>query len=112
MWSPSFACTIQEVSKKVDCEDLRVSQGSTLVLEGEGISIRGLTLRGALVIRAVSGAKVTVKGLEVENGGWEWVPLVYGEEASEEEKMRGFTVVKHATRVIEFDSPGEYTIES
>ena len=112
VWSPSFACTIQEVSKKVDCEDLRVSQGSTLVLEGEGISIRGLTLRGALVIRAVSGAKVTVKGLEVENGGWEWVPLVYGEEASEEEKMRGFTVVKHATRVIEFDSPGEYTIES
>ena len=64
------------------------------------------------MIRAVSGAKVTVKGLEVENGGWEWVPLVYGEEASEEEKMRGFTVVKHSTRVIEYDSPGEYTIES
>ena len=43
---------------------------------------------GALVIRAVPGAKVTIGKLEVKNEGWEWKPLVEGEPALEEEKIR------------------------
>ena len=83
-----------------------------LVLEGEGIKIDGLVLSGALVVRAKNGASVTIKGAKVENRGWEWKALdaAAAEGASEEERMRGFTVIKHETRVIEFDSPGEYTV--
>ncbi|QDZ20571.1 UTP--glucose-1-phosphate uridylyltransferase [Chloropicon primus] len=112
VWSPSFACTTEEVSKKIDCKTLQVSQGSSLVLEGENITINGLSLNGSLVIRASNGARVTVKNLRVDNKGWEWRPLDSAEGAREEERMRGFTVIKHETRVIEFDSPGEYTVDA
>ncbi len=90
-----------------------MSQRSSLVLQGAGITVRGLDLDGALVVRAGRGVKVALKRLAVRNKGWEWRRLVEGEatEASEEERMRGFTVVKHETRVIEFSEPGEYVVE-
>jgi len=115
VWSPSFACTLEELTQKVDFEKsaVRVSQRSTLVLQGSGIAIQGLDLDGALVVCACEGAKVTLKSLAVKNKGWEWKHLEGEGEAaaSEEEKMRGFRVVKHETRLIEFKEPGEYVIE-
>lgn len=60
-----------------------------LVLDGEGIVIQGpLKVEGALVVRAVAGAKVTIGELSVQNKGWSWQALIPGEPASEEEKMR------------------------
>ena len=32
-------------------------------------------MRGALVIKAAPGAKVTVGGLTVDNAGWTWQPV-------------------------------------
>ena len=43
---------------------------------------------GALVVRAVAGAKVTIGKLNVKNAGWEWRPLAEGESATEEERIR------------------------
>ena len=112
VWSPSFACTMQEISNKIDFTDVKISQTSTLVIEGEGITIHGLELNGTLLIKAAKGVKVAVKKLKVQNKGWEWRTLDNEVEASEEEKMRGFTVVKHETRTIEFSTPGEYVVDS
>ena len=112
VWSPSFACTMQDLSDKMDFQNLKISQASTLVIEGEGVVIQGLELRGTLRIRASSGAKVLIKNLKVENKGWEWKPLERAADASEEERMRGFSVIKHETREIEFTEPGEYVVES
>ena len=103
---------MEELSQKVDCKKLKVSRGSSLVIEGDNIAINGLSLNGALVIRATNGAKVTIKDFHVENKGWEWKPLEENSTAaSEEEIMRGFKVVRHETRTIEFNSPGDYVVE-
>ena len=114
VWSPSFACTVQELSDKVDVANLKVSQASTLVIEGGGVVIQGLELKGTLRIRDGRGANVLIKNLKVENKGWEWKPLdeAAAAHASEEERMRGFSIIKHETREIEFAQPGDYVVES
>ena len=48
---------------------------SVLVLEGPDISSKNLRVDGALVVRAVPGARVVIDGLTVSNKGWSWTPL-------------------------------------
>lgn len=45
------------------------------MLEGEGLVLETLDLDGALVIKAVPGARVSVRGLKLSNDGWVMVPL-------------------------------------
>ena len=71
--APSWAVTTSEAASK--CAGGSLSARSTLVLEGRDISIENLTLDGALVVKAVPGAHVTLKDLTVTNAGWEFVPL-------------------------------------
>ena len=48
-----------------------------------------MQVEGALVVRAVPGARVSVGKLSVRNSGWEWRPLQPDDAtAKEEEKMR------------------------
>ena len=56
VWSPFWALTFADVKAKV--EKLSVSQKSTLVLEGANITLKDVTVDGALVIKAAPGAKV------------------------------------------------------
>ena len=56
VWSPSWALTFAEVKAKV--EKLKVSQKSTLVLEGANITLKDVAVDGALVIKAAPGTKV------------------------------------------------------
>jgi UDP-sugar pyrophosphorylase len=58
-----------------------VSQGglllaprSVLLLDGPDIHIKNLRVEGALVVRAVPGARVVIDGLSVSNAGWSWTP--------------------------------------
>ncbi len=63
--------------------------GAVLVLDGADITVKGpLEVRGALVVRAAPGARVTVGRLTVDNKGWSWQPLEDGEAAPEEERIR------------------------
>lgn len=64
------------------CGQAKVSHGglllaprSVLLLDGPDISIRNLRVDGALVVKAVPGAKVVIDGLSVSNAGWSWTPL-------------------------------------
>lgn len=45
------------------------------MLDGEGLVLESLELDGALLLKAGAGARVTVRGLNVSNDGWEMVPL-------------------------------------
>lgn len=92
---------------------ISISSKSTLVLEGPNLVIESLTLDGTLVIKAIPGAKVTVKKLSVANAGWELVPLSSPEDdaAPASTKIRGFKLVKHDAKLFEFLTPGDYTID-
>jgi len=109
--SPSFAPTLADVKAKVKAGSIILSPGSVLVLDGADIRVEGpLQVQGALVVRAAPGAKVVVGPLKVQNAGWAWQALKDGEESKEEEKIRGFRVVKTETRSIVYDKPGTYTV--
>jgi UDP-sugar pyrophosphorylase len=60
---------------KVSQGSLLLAPKSVLLLDGPDISIRNLRVDGALVVRAVPGAKVVLDGLTVSNQGWSWTQL-------------------------------------
>merc|ERR1740117_134684 len=64
--SPSFGLTQSEIrSKFKQGGTIQISDKSTLILDGEGISIEGLVLDGTLVVRTVPGAEVIIQGLVI-----------------------------------------------
>jgi hypothetical protein len=67
-----------------------------------------------LVISAAPGATVRVRGLRVANQGWEWRPLSAEEEGSapEEQRIRGFKVLRHEAAEHTFTEPGEHVLSS
>merc|ERR1712127_137545 len=73
---PAFAITQEEIMNKV--QGGKITTRSSLVLEGEGLTIKNLDLDGALVIRTGPGCEVEVDGLVVKNKGWEKVELKEG----------------------------------
>ena len=109
MLHPSFACTFDEMKRKVTGGDkVKItSSSSVLVVEGEGVIFENLELDGALVVKACAGAKVTVKGLKVRNKGWTYAPASGGDEV---DALRGFVVQKNETETLVFDQPGEYVV--
>jgi hypothetical protein len=68
----SFFCSVQA---KVSQGSLLLAPKSVLLLDGPDISIKNLRVDGALVVRAVPGAKVVLDGLTVSNQGWTWTQL-------------------------------------
>lgn len=54
---------------------LLLAPRSVLLLDGPDINIKNLRVDGALVVKAVPGARVVIDGLSVSNAGWNWVPL-------------------------------------
>jgi UDP-sugar pyrophosphorylase len=60
---------------KVSQGSLLLASKSVLLLEGPDIAIKNLRVDGALVVRAVPGAKVVLDGLTVSNQGWTWTQL-------------------------------------
>ncbi|KAG2447470.1 hypothetical protein HYH02_007398 [Chlamydomonas schloesseri] len=107
---PAFAPSLADIKTKVAPGSLVLGPGAVLVLDGADITIQGpLKVDGALVIRAAPGARVTVGPMAVSNKGWAWSPLAEGEAASEEERIRGFKVVRTETKELVFDKPGSYT---
>ncbi|NOU35720.1 MAG: hypothetical protein HOO88_02960 [Kiritimatiellaceae bacterium] len=111
---PSFAMTLDEVREKI--KGGKISGDATLVLDGKNITLENveITAGSALVIKACDGAKVTVKNLKVENGGFELVPLTADEQNSsatpEYLRLRGYRIVNRAVKVCEFNQPGEYRL--
>ena len=60
---------------KVNAKALKVGSGSTMVINGADVHIDDLSLEGSLVVDAVAGADLHIRGLQVENEGWRWMGL-------------------------------------
>lgn len=108
---PAFGITQEEILEKVGGADLcRISDRSSVVLEGHHLTIKNLDVDGALVIRTGTDTHVTVDGLKVENKGWELVELDPNKEYDEAVKIRGYTMAKHETAEYLLYDPGHYVI--
>lgn len=110
--SPSWAVTTAEAASKVSGGS--ISARSTLVLEGRDIALENCTIDGALVVKAVPGAHVTLKDLTVSNAGWEFLPLPTDEQelavVPEAVRIRGYQLARHEERVLNFLEPGECAV--
>lgn len=91
---------------------VRISQRSTLVLEGN-VTIRALALDGALRISACVGASVEVVSLRVHNAGVAYAAVEATAAQTEDPvvAMRGYTFEQLGVRELIFDSPGHYIID-
>lgn len=99
IFSPSLALTTSELRNKLAGPSVKISGRSTLVLDGEHIKIESLDLDGTLVIKAGPKARVTVKDAAIRNDGWRLAAAAA--DAVEEEKIRGFHVVKENGVVVD-----------
>jgi len=106
---PAFAITQKEILAKISGG--KVTQRSSLVLEGEELYVKNLDLDGALVIRTGHGCHVTVDGLRVRNKGWELEKIPEdAKDIPESVAIRGYTMKKHESLEILVTEPGKYFI--
>jgi UDP-sugar pyrophosphorylase len=107
---PAFGITQEEILEKFQGGNNRITQRSSLVLEGHHLTVRNLDLDGALVIRAGEDVHVTVDGLKVQNGGWDLIENDPDSEYPEPVAIRGYTMAKHETQEYLLYERGEYLI--
>lgn len=111
---PSFALTLKEVRQKI--RGGSISGEAALILNGRDIELENVELSGrsALVVNAVDGARVTVRG-GFANDGYELVRLSDEEMRNpvvpEYLKIRGYRMENRGARICTFDQPGEYVVE-
>mmetsp|Transcript_16288 Transcript_16288/g.23203 ORF Transcript_16288/g.23203 Transcript_16288/m.23203 type:complete len:764 (-) Transcript_16288:134-2425(-) len=105
---PGFAITQEEILRKV--KGGSVTQRSTLVLEGSGLTIKNLDLDGALIIRTGPDCEVEVDGLVVKNDGYVLDEIPENENVEEIVAIRGYTMAKKEAMEIIIDEPGKYSI--
>lgn len=121
---PSFAITQQELKEKIQCNsddnsELTITRRSSLVLDGHHLTIHGLSLDGALVIRTGEKTHVTVNNLRVQNKGWTLTELPSEDDTTgttpllpETVRIRGYTMTKHETAEYLLYEPGHFVIEA
>jgi len=108
--TPAVAVTSKELHDRVGKGRISVTGTSTLVLDGAGISVESLDLDGTFILRAGPRARVTVRDAKVRNAGWCLAPA--GPDAVEEERIRGFRVIKDNGVVVDLgmDAEGEFLV--
>jgi len=108
---PDFGVTQAEIVSKVKGKP-KISAKSSLVLEGEHITLGEVEVDGALIVKAVPEAKVNIDKLKVKNAGWEFTPIEEKDSKSVDEryKIRGYTLTKHEQVYVEFDEAGTHTL--
>merc|ERR1711924_55491 len=90
---PSFALTQADVSSKVSAGGLKLSDDSTLVLEGPHIRIESLSLNGGLtIVNARDDATLVVRDAAVSNAGVAFTDIADADLPNSKpfEKIRGY----------------------
>jgi UDP-sugar pyrophosphorylase len=106
---PAFGISQQEYAEKIH-GPVYVTKRSSLVLEGHHLTLKNLSVDGALVIRTGEDSHVTVDGLSVQNKGWELEELDPNEDYPEHVRIRGYTMKKHESAEYLIDEPGHFII--
>ena len=111
--TPDFASTFDELKARFpDPSKVSVSKKSSLVLSGD-VTVKSLQLDGALVVKAVAGAKVTVEEGKVSNEGFEFKDIDPSDKSNEEMfRIRGYVLNKKASQEYTCDKPGQWTISN
>jgi len=105
VFGPTFVTYPGEYKTKFpNPSKVKISAGSSLVVNGNGVVIESLELDGALVIECEDGVSGVIKDLVVKNKGWQKVE----EEGSDMEviRMRGYRLEKTETKTILFKKDG------
>jgi UDP-sugar pyrophosphorylase len=105
---PDFGISKREILRKV--EGGKITNRSSLVLEGQQLYVKNLDLDGALVIRAGPSTHVTVDGLKIRNRGWELEEIPEGADVPETVRIRGYTMAKHESKEYYLYEPGKFYI--
>jgi len=106
----SFAVSQEEILAKIQGDSNKITERSSLVVEGRHLTIKNLDLDGALVIKTGDNTHVTVDGLKVQNKGWELVENKAGTDYPESVAIRGYTMAKQETKEYTLNEPGEFVI--
>ncbi|MEM6885472.1 MAG: UTP--glucose-1-phosphate uridylyltransferase [Verrucomicrobiota bacterium] len=112
---PSFAMTLEEVRSKI--KGGRVEGTGTLILDGAQIQIENISITdgATLVIKACEDAAVTASDLNVDGQGFEIITLTEQEmkdtSTPEYLRIRGYRINGRDSKIFEFNSPGNYTLE-
>ena len=110
---PAFGIIQRDYSDKiVNGKAVRITQRSSLVVDGHHVTIKALDLDGALVVRAGPDSHVTVDGLVVKNAGWALQELDDSQAHPETVQIRGYTMKKKETAEYVVDEPGQFVIDS
>ena len=88
-----------------------ISDRSTFVVEGKHITIESMDLDGALVLEAGPETHVTVRGLKVQNEGWERQELDGAQDYPERVRIRGYTLARKGTAEYRLTEPGHFVID-
>jgi len=107
---PDFGTTQAEIVSRVKGK-LKISANSTLIVDGD-VTFGDVEIDGALVVRAVPGAKVHVDKLKVKNKGYEFVPLSDKDSKSVDQRyqIRAYTLQKHEHHEAIYSKPGTYEL--
>jgi len=105
---PGFAITQEEIVKKI--KGGTITKRSSLVLEGQQLTVTNLQLDGALVIRAAPYCEVEVNGLAVKNEGCVLDEIPQGADVDEAVRIRGYTMTKKEVKEIIITEPGKYFV--
>jgi UDP-sugar pyrophosphorylase len=107
--APNFGTTLAGIKAHLPGgAAIKISKASTFVVDGSGVSFESMDLDGALIIKAVAGAKVVVKDLKVKNAGWQFCDLP--ENAPEELAIRGYNLDRKESVTITVDKAGEHVL--
>ena len=112
--SSNFAITLEEVKNRI--RGGFIGDEATLSLNGSDIKLDQVELKSnaALLISAVSGASVYVRG-RFDNRGFERILLskrdMMDNNIPETVRMRGYRMVDRGALIYKFDKPGSYLIE-
>lgn len=105
---PAFTISQQEILDKI--QGGKITERSSLVLEGHNLVVKNLDLDGALVIRAGPDSHVTVDGLKVRNEGWKLEEIPEGADVPESVSIRGYTMAKNDSMIFIIKEPGKFFI--
>jgi len=108
--TPNFALSVDElICRCPGGSTISISPKSSLVLDGD-ITLHGLSLDGALSIKACHGASVAVRSCAVTNAGWAFTPMEPGS-APKSVSIRGYVLADRSGGLsIEVSEPGEYEL--
>jgi UDP-sugar pyrophosphorylase len=108
---PSFGITRKEYQEKI-IGPVSITQRSSIVLSGQHITIKKLSVDGALVINTGPDTYITIDGLQVNNSGWVLEELQPNIDYPEEVRIRGYTMNKIETTEYIINEPGNFIINA